>query len=134
MSASDDPGTRRAHSNTARTLAKEEPGAFGLRVLVGHFVELFGQNSGAAEELHGSKMRTHISRSGAMDLDDKWGHGDMGTYHADVRLRVLLRGRAEHAVPVRSSEVRGRTQRRDRVLLGTDVLDLSSANGTHRDR
>ncbi len=42
--------------------------------------------------------------------------------HADVRLGVLLRDRAEDAVPVRAAEVRRRAQARDRVLLRADVL------------
>lgn len=37
---------------------------------------------------------------------------------------MLLRDRAEDPVPVRATVVRGRTERGDRVLLSTDVLDL----------
>lgn len=83
---------RRTGRACARTLAEEELGALGGGVLVGHDVQLAREHGGAAEE------------------------------HADVRLGVLLRDRAEHPVPVRAAEVRGRAQVRDRVLLRADVL------------
>lgn len=53
--------------------------------------------------------------------------GRAGTYHADICIGVLLRDRAVNPVPVRATIVRGRTQRGDRVLFSTDVLDLFPA-------
>lgn len=49
-------------------------------------------------------------------------HGGAAEEHADVRLGVLLRNRAEHAVPVRAAKVRRGTEARDCVLLRADVL------------
>lgn len=76
-----------------RTLAEEELRALRRRVLVGHRVQLPGEDSGTAEE------------------------------DADIRLGVLLCDGAEHPVPVRTTKVCRRAEVGDRVFLGTDVLD-----------
>ena len=75
-----------------RTLAEEEAGAFGRRVLVAHGVQLPRKHRRTAEE------------------------------HTDVRLGVLLRNAREHPVPVRTTEVRRRPQAGDSILLRADVL------------
>jgi hypothetical protein len=53
------------------------------------------------------------------------------TYDADVRLRMRLCDRREDLAPVGPPEVRWRTQGRDGVLLGADVVDLCAWNETN---
>jgi len=74
-------------------LSEEESRALGLRVLVGHLVQQLRESRRAAEE------------------------------HSDVSFRMLLDNGWEDTVPVGPAEVRGRTQRGNRILFGADILD-----------
>ena len=49
-------------------------------------------------------------------------HSGATEEHTDIRLGVLVDDRAEHAIPVGATEVRGGPEARDRVLLRADVL------------
>jgi hypothetical protein len=44
--------------------------------------------------------------------------------HPDIRLRMLLLQTRKHPIPIRPPEVRGGSQRRDGVPLGTDIRDV----------
>ena len=49
-------------------------------------------------------------------------HSGATEEHTDIRLGMLVDDRAEHAVPVGATEVRGGPEARDRILLRADVL------------
>ena len=65
---------------------------------------------------------------GATVSDNFLTAGEDFTYHTDIRLRVLLDDGAEDAVPVGATEVGGRAQGGDGVLLRTDILDDDVVN------
>lgn len=85
----------RIDPKTKLTLAEEEPGSVRGRVLVALGVQCPRDRGWAAEE------------------------------YANVGIWVLLGHRGENSVPVWSTEMGWGLEGRDRILLGSDILDLT---------